>query len=1062
MSNPAPLPLLIIGLGATGLRTASLVRQVAERRGLASPALIGLGAEPPPPNFPATAYLCLDPNPERLLATLQTLPDAHLAGWFDLDLLRESAGGSFQYPVRPFERLAWYTDLQRAEQSSIYRLWHSQLRQALPKRFVTYLIADLAEPIASGLFLDVAQFSTALAADQSLNTPLVLLGVRPGGQATDEEKVRAAAAVREWVRLSTTVDSVYGMPFAIVPESSPFAASPLWRGQLRSQPFAACYLAERTPGLDMAAESAALLSAYLDPDVIEFELQRMVNAAQRYAGRSASVVWVGTARVRSVAVPVGELIQFWSAGLLQRTLAPWLTDAWSSDAHPLLAAIDRFWRGFERSSVEAALADGAAYPLNGLPHPLAERLPAWEQQLLTPTYRALDARQLLTGRDALLFEKKLPTDPTAVQTFFGEADRLLHAVGLLDGALTLDTAHNPYRRLLDTIYAAHEVAFLKRLHDTLTEYMNDPAAGLSFGSAFLGALLTQVQRVRQTLPATVPTLYDATAEDYHALGAFQAEILAYTGLMSSRKRALRTRDYQAAVSQLVYSACHVALVHTTRVWLARLDEHIGALRAQLSAWRVTLELAAKESAQVLSEASADAQLEMIVLPLPTRLDDQWAQQQEKRYLLRETSLVTDQGAFTLRLDWTLQTTAPTAPYQVQLTTPAQLLSLDGEPSIAVVQALRDLAARVFETAAAECSIGQFLADNRQHPAAAPPRLATHLVTAERALLRVNSQDVARRSEMGYLLNPANSTVAGGEAITAIARELNGLHHSLTAATDVVKVLEQHDTHQVHYLYLVERLDLSKDIAAVAELQAAAQAATESTIAQYIFGAERLIAQIEAADGRPFQPPPAIVHTLHDPRRLFLFWAAYSLGMIRPQARIVDGQHREQFLWIDTQDGIQWPLTGLDTAVQLGQAIYPFVHHQAGQAPLSQAEIEQRIEAAFDAAARERVMHWTTEPLSLAANGSSLETSTLQNMRGQVQRMPPETRTEVETLIARCVLLNEWRPLIAAQLAQQGAADHQRIADYVLRQQIRRWMQTLNQMTVQFFGNSVPRRPKARF
>ena len=77
-------------------------------------------------------------------------------------------------------------------------------------------------------------------------------------------------------------------------------------------------------------------------------------------------------------------------------------------------------------------------------------------------------------------------------------------------------------------------------------------------------------------------------------------------------------------------------------------------------------------------------------------------------------------------------------------------------------------------------------------------------------------------------------------------------------------------------------------------------------------------------------------------------------------------------------------------------------------------------------------------------------------------MPPETRTEVETLIARCVLLNEWRPLIAAQLAQQGAADHQRIADYVLRQQIRRWMQTLNQMTVQFFGNSVPRRPKARF
>ncbi|MCC7451176.1 MAG: hypothetical protein IT324_27435, partial [Anaerolineae bacterium] len=263
-------PNLIIALGKTGLAAGKLIAQW--RRGHTAPRMIGIdfGA---PDGFPASQFVQLNLN---------------------LDGIQHD----YQLPPRPLERLAWLEALSSGESSPLFKLWASQLPRT-KQTVLVYLLADLGEPCGSSLIIDAVML-TRLLADRS-NTPVAILAytVIPDSNASEEEQLRAYAALQELSYFSTAVKP--DQPHLFHYSDSLYTT-------LKTKPFDAWYCLERdSTTVETLAE---IVNIYLGQQASEVKRQRMVNISGRTAHLASNGPLVGTANVQSLVLPMEQLQRY--------------------------------------------------------------------------------------------------------------------------------------------------------------------------------------------------------------------------------------------------------------------------------------------------------------------------------------------------------------------------------------------------------------------------------------------------------------------------------------------------------------------------------------------------------------------------------------------------------------------------------------------------------------------------------------------------------------------------------------------------------------------------------
>ncbi len=1034
---------LVIGLGPTGLKVAALLLRAWEQ-GLgavfAPPNLIGVGFEEPPQGFPRGQYVKLSIQPDEALERLAHRPQPHIQMWLDAPSLRRSWRDYVQLP-RPLERLAWFQDMALGEQSQLYRVWKRQF-EAMPRRATVFIVADLGQAAGSSLIMD-----SVYLARQFSDHGISILGytVLPSASEEVECHVRAFAALRELSRFLTTPDTTFGYPFYYRPAALAANVGAVWYGSLDEKPFDAWYCFDGSKTI--SAEIAEIIGVYLSDEGAEIERQRMVNLAEPQSRLSKATPIVGTARARSVALPIQAIQQHWSLELAQKPIK--VDRRFLDEEHATRQARD-FWNRFSSNSLENSVI-GQSSPkwerwFADRNVELSRRIDNLDQFLFPDPNLVPDSQSecsLRLRRNDFLFEPKSPNSEKISRT-----EATLKSLGAIEGKVSLLPQDNAYLMLIGRACDAHRVMFSQALRQTLGVLLT-PSQNLAGSSGILLAirvinkLVENVAAAAQLFSLLPSAESNRLKREYDSLRELKTQVigLSQTGSLLGRVRTQGSlhsafSDYQEAVASYLDGARLVVLSSESKGLLESFSEMLSIVKAQLATWQDLFAAVDARYEQILNRTEiGDAPPTVRILP-PTYTHP-WVENQKRRYLERHQVMI---EADFETVSWDVQEDLTLLPSIQQKALPADSLQN-------VDLLLRQYGETVFQAAPQECTLSLLLEECGSE--FTPARLVDDLRMAEQPMLEQIVTDDSQRAALGCILLPSNS----GPAVQQIAAQLRRVHYAVETSEDFIRSLPNSELHRVTYLFLVECLRLPQEVAAYSRLQSAYLGApNQLRLIQHIFGPEQVAVRYEAAHPQSVPLLPVVIGVLHDPHAFYAYWLAWALGLIQKQIVEHSKAPGSHYVLAIPGESATWQLTTTNLDVPLLEAVANFTHHVAvynhntRQSPVDKEYLNAAIEGQF----RHKI-HELIEAGALLSTGDSQ----LQTFLDRAAKMPTDLRAFIEEDVARCLLLPKF-----GQAAQQAAPSPQidlldyqlyALADFMFEEQEQQYRDHATQVIITYFG-----------
>jgi hypothetical protein len=853
MSNSTPR--LLIGLGDFGLRAIARILGRWHDLFLSNnepPAVIGVGFDELPAGFPEACYVRLSSDAGAALQRLQTETAPHIESWLDSKLW---ADRWFHYPKlpRPLERLAWVEEMARGDRSALYQLWLRELRRVRGSRTIlALLVADLSDLAGSSLIPDAA-FLTHTLADVELNSEVRLWGYTtlPTSAASDDDRLRAFAAMRELSRLLTTHDGTHGDPFHYRPPQARRLDERIWRGYLTSRPLDLWYCFDGTR--DAVDSIVGVIGSYLSADAYDKAINHLINVSAR-----TGFVAVGAVNVRSVALPISTFQRAWAAKLGERTATQLLHGSQNRRANAPEIEAEQFLRSIPNANnLETVLVQ------NQLPPRSVEKwVHAFDQAIfssatLLPQASAPDALMLRTDSD-------LP-DPASLNlnTICEQRSILRQRVERLRAA-----NNNAYARLVEAAVTQRIEYFRTHLAERMGLLLNE--VGVVHTASVCGVLQAQMQRIQASLRQIIREQDRPGADEGRAyqqfIGDMQAldEVCNQSPKLLERRRHLDRARSTLAASQTSAGVCMnrarwSLLIGGLTILLNTYIEIVSTLSTGLAHWRTGLETWQAEWQTIQTQVPEPFAGEWHITTDPSSA---WGRQQYERLVTKNPM--------------------PTTLWHVaQETLEIGLVFGVHGDQLTLEAAKEHLEIQVAGTFAEAKETSTLLA-YLQHEKPAISELTAFLLNAELMPLNIRESQDTTQESFGRFLSPDDLDPDRRALIREIEKGLKRAHNQ-TVDNDSLIQRQVHDSpHQLLYSFMVERVDLMREVTAYRDMENLYHRYGQNAIYYHALGGEVAAAAIEhrlADPGKARLLLPRVVSALADRNAVFHFFAAYLLDLI---------------------------------------------------------------------------------------------------------------------------------------------------------------------------------------